>query len=323
MPVYNGTATLEQAMDSILAQSFGDFEILIHDDGSTDDSARVIAELARRDRRVTASRSLANQGLGATMAHLAGLARGDYLAIQEQDDVSTPGRLEAELAVIEADAEIGLVSGIAEWCDEDGKRLRLFPGLLVHGGQYPRDNAAMVRYLYVEQCKVVNAGALFRRRVLSSPGVPVFFDPAARMSVDWQFFLRLAHGWACHGLPEVVVRMRRGSGHDSLTRQKELQFAEARRCIDLLYRELGNSPNSPINTRLYHLALATQLLLEGRYWGRTRGLGRLLRALRHDPLRAEIWRSLGELLGRAGQKVLGLGANTLEANPAKSRRDPA
>lgn len=318
LPVYNGAATLEQAMGSILEQSFGDFEVLVHDDGSTDDSPRVIAELARRDRRVMASRSRVNRGLGATMAHLAGLARGEYLAIQEQDDVSTPGRLEAELAAIEADAEVGLVSGIAEWCDEKGQRLRLFPGLLVDGGQYPRDHAAMVRYLYVEQCKVVNAGALFRRRVLSSPGVPVFFDPAARMSVDWQFFLRLAHGWTCHGLPEVVVRMRRGSGHDSLTRRKELQFAEARRCIDLLYRELGSSPDSPIDNQLHHRALATQLLLEGRYWGRLRGLGRLLTALRHDPLRAEIWRSLGELLGRAGHKVLGRGTNA-----AKAEEDPA
>lgn len=305
MPVYNGAATLEKAVLSILEQSFGDFEILLHDDGSTDDSPRVIADLERRDRRVAASRSRHNQGLGAVMAHLSGLARGDYLAIQEQDDVSTPRRLEAELAVLEAEPEVGLVSGIAEWCDEHGERLRLFPGLLARGGQYPRERAAMVRYLYVEQCKVVNAGALFRRRVLSGSGVPVFFDGGARMSVDWQFFLRLAHGWTIHGLPEIVVRMQRGSGHDSLTRQKELQFAEARRCIDLLYRELGGSPDSPIDAKLHHRALATQLLLEGRYWGRTRGLGRLIAALAHDPARPEIWRSIAELGGRAMGRAVG------------------
>lgn len=307
MPVYNGAATLERAVASILEQSFADFEILLHDDGSTDGSAALIARLLERDPRVRASRFAGNRGLGAAMAHLVTLARGEYLAVQEQDDVSLPDRLELEVGLLDAEPEIGLVSGIAEWLG-DGPAARRFPGILAGGGQYPQDRAAMVRYLYLEQCKVVNAGALFRRAVFAgassaASGVPVFFDPAARMSVDWQFFLRLAHGWRIHGLPRVVVRMERGHERDSLTRRKELQFAEARRCLRLLRDELAGSPISPIDGRLYRRALATQLLLEGRYWGGRRGLALLFAALRHDPLRREIWRSLGEYPGRVLRRL--------------------
>ncbi len=301
MPVYNGAATLERALASILAQSFGDFEVLLHDDGSTDGSAELIAALLPRDSRLFASRFERNRGLGAAMAHLCAIARGEYLAVQEQDDVSPPDRLALEVALLDAEPEVGLVSGIAEWTREKDEVFRLFPGLLARGEQYPRDRAAMVRYLYVEQCKVVNAGAMFRRAALAaSPdaAVPVFFDPEARMSVDWQFFLRLAHGWRIHGLPRVVVRMQRDASRDSLTRRKDLQFAEARRCLRLLRDELAPSPASPIDARLYRRAMATQLLLEARHYGGRRGLGLLLASLLNDPWSAEAWRTLGAYPGR-------------------------
>ena len=311
MPVYNGAATLERAVDSILGQSFSDFEVLLHDDGSQDGSAALIDTLLRRDDRLRASRFAVNRGLGAAMAHLAELARGEYLAIQEQDDVSLPDRLAAEVAVLDAEPEVGLVSGIAEWVDETGEGSRRFPGRLASGQQYPQDREAMVRYLYLEQCKVVNAGALFRRAVLSPPAaaaagaarVPIFFDPEARMSAARPFFLRLAHHWRIHGLPRVVVRMDRGAQRDSLTRRKDLQFAEARRCLRRLYRELADSPASPIDRGLYRRALATELLLEGRFWGGWRGLGRLLLALCCDPGRRDAWTSLGELAGRGGRRL--------------------
>jgi len=310
LPVYNGAASLERAVDSILGQTFGDFELLLHDDGSSDASPAVIAALLERDGRLRASRFERNRGLGAAMAHLAGIARGEYLAVQEQDDVSLPDRLAAEVALLDAEPEVGLVSGIAEW-RESGSRpaseARLFPGLLAGGGQYPRERDAMVRYLFLEQCKVVNAGAMFRRAVLGAGAeageVAIHFDAAARMSVDWQFFLRLAHRWRIHGLHQVVVSMDRGAGRDSLTRRKDLQFAEARRCLRLLRDELAGSPHSPIDRSLHRRALATQLLLESRFRGGARGFGLLLAALVRDPWRSEIWRSLGQYPGRAIRKL--------------------
>ncbi|MEM1176940.1 MAG: glycosyltransferase family 2 protein [Acidobacteriota bacterium] len=303
LPVYRGAQTLDRAVDSIRGQSEDDWELILLDDGSGDGSWQRCRALAESDPRIRAERHAENRGLGAAMATLLGLVRGRYVAIQEQDDVSVPDRLEREAAVLDAEPDVVLVSGVAEWVDFGGRSLRLFPDRLASGGQYPQRPRDMVRYLMLEQCKVVNAGAMFRREAVDGEGV--FFDAGARMSVDWQFFVRLAHTGRFRGLPEVVVKVERDAGRASLTAQKDLQFSEARRCLETLLRDYGGDPDSPINRRLYRRALATQELLEGRYLGGPVGVRRHVSALAHDPGRGETWRSLGELLGRGVARAVG------------------
>ena len=296
-PVYNGEARLAAAVESIRRQTEPDWELLLLDDGSRDGSAALCARLAASDGRIRHLAHDHNRGLGAAMVTLAAAARGPYLAIQEQDDVSAPQRLERELEILETHPEIGLVSGVAEWLDASGRRLALFPAILAAGGQYPQERRAMVRYLMLEQCKVVNAGAMFRRALLDDPAI--FFDHEARMSVDWQFFLRVAHRTGIWGLPDLVVHMDRGADRGSLTRRKELQFTEARRCLRIAVETWQDDPGSPIDRRLYRHAMATQLLLEGRYYGRFLGAWRHLQAWVLDPVRREIVTSLmGLALGR-------------------------
>lgn len=293
-PIYNGAARLEDAVRSIIAQTEPDWELLLLDDGSTDGSAEICRRLAASDRRIRYLAHDQNRGLGAAMATLAAAAVGRYLAIQEQDDVSTEYRLEKEAGVLDGRPEIGLVSGIAEWLDASGRRKALFPGILARGDQYPQDLPDMVRYLMLEQCKVVNAGAMFRRTLLDDP--QIFFDPEARMSVDWQFFLRVAHRARFWGLNEIIVHMDRGADRASLTGRKELQFEEARRCLRIALETWGKAADSPVDRRLFRRAMATQLLLEGRYYGRFRGIWRHLQAWAHAPTRQAIPASLMELL---------------------------
>ncbi|MEO1367367.1 MAG: glycosyltransferase family 2 protein [Acidobacteriota bacterium] len=303
LPVYRAAGTLDRAVDSIRRQTEGDWELILLDDGSGDGCFERCRELAAGDPRVRAERHPENRGLGAAMATLVGLARGRYVAIQEQDDLSLPDRLEREARVLDAERDVVLVSGVAEWVDFAGERLRLFPDLLAGGGQYPRSPRDMVRYLMVEQCKVVNAGAMFRRRAVD--GDRVFFDAGARMSVDWQFFVRLAHTGRFWGLTEPVVKVQRDGRRTSLTAQKSLQFQEARRCLARLLDDFAGDPSSPIDRRLYRRALATQDLLEGRHWGGLTGLRRHAAALARDPARLEAWRSLGELLARGARRLAG------------------
>ena len=92
MPVYNAQTYLQQAVDSVLGQSFADFELLCIDDGSTDDSPRLLAEYARRDPRVRVL-TKANSGYGDSMNKGIEEARGTYIAILEPDDFFEPGAL--------------------------------------------------------------------------------------------------------------------------------------------------------------------------------------------------------------------------------------
>lgn len=293
-PVFNGSSTLEASVESVRSQTLTDWELLLLDDGSEDESLEVCRTLAARDPRIRVLCNARNRGLGSAMSRLAAAARAPYVAVQEQDDVSLPDRFRREVEVLDQNAEIGLVSGIAEWLDSEDRAFARFPGLLERGEQYPQDTMNMVRFLFVEQCKVVNAGCMFRREVLARPDV--FFDEEAKMSVDWQFFIRVAHHYLVWGLPRVVVRMRRTG--DSLTGRKALQFQEARRCLRILLRDYEVDSESVVDRALYRQALAAQMVLEGRTLGGWIGLSRLVQAWTLDPLKSETRNSVRELLGR-------------------------
>jgi len=276
--------------------------LVIVDDGSRDNSLPLCEQLARNQSRLRVYANEQNLGLARTMNRLVALSSGKYIAVQEQDDISEPCRLALEVGVLDSRPEVGLVSGVAAWLDDEGKVFNYFPGLLHRGGQYPQNHADMVRFLYTEQCKVVNAACMFRRTLADEISGP--FDPAARMSIDWQFFLRVAHGHQIVGIPEVLARMRRGASHDSLTRKKELQFREARRCIRLVFKLYAKDKSSPINYWLYRKAMATELMIEGRSYSKIKGLFRLLQAAMYQPTKAKVWQSLRELSGRAFHRAL-------------------
>lgn len=303
LPVYNGGLFVSDAIESIISQSYQSWELVIIDDGSSDNSLAICQEYAKGDGRIIVLRNVTNTGLSRTMNRLVACAKGDYIAIQEQDDISLPNRLELEVNTLDSHPDIALVSGVAEWLDDSGHTINFFPGLLHKGGAYPRDKNDMVKYLYVEQCKIVNAACMFRKSVLNRfNGKP--FDDNARMSIDWQFFLHLAHDFRVFGLSNVLVRMRRGNSHNSLTKKKDLQFREALRCINLIYYCYRDDKASPINYRLYRKALAAEMTIEGRFYGGLKGVYRLLTALTYAPRYRQAWMSLLELFWRGIKKGL-------------------
>jgi glycosyltransferase involved in cell wall biosynthesis len=301
LPVYNGGDDVGRAIDSIRRQTFGDWELIICDDGSSDGSYDMCRTMAASDVRINVTMNRVNLGLAKTMNRLVREARGKYIAVQEQDDLSVPSRLEEEVGFLESHQDIGLVSGIGAWVDEMGQVFQYFPGVLQGNGRFPQGRREMVKFLYVEQSKIVNAACMFRSSALQSLKEP--FDENARMSIDWQFFVHLAHRYGIYGIPKVLVLMKRGGQHRSLTTNKELMFREARRCIRLLYERYRKDPGSPINYVLYRVAMSTEMTIEGRYWGGLRGLGRIVVALLYYPLKGYAWFSLGELLWRGARKL--------------------
>lgn len=109
IPTYNRVAYLLEAIDSVLAQGYASLELIVVDDGSTDETAEVVAR-----RGGVRYHHQANQGIaGARNAGVA-LARGAYLAFLDSDDVWMPGKLARQMAVLDADAGVDLVYGHAE-----------------------------------------------------------------------------------------------------------------------------------------------------------------------------------------------------------------
>ncbi len=296
LPVYNGASYVDEAIESIRSQSLVDWELIVVDDGSEDDSMEQCRRHAEDDERIKLFSNGVNLGLARTMNRGVRLCRADYIAVQEQDDISTPNRLRLEASILDAHPSVGVVSGVAEWIEGDGEVIRRFPGLLERGGQYPSSKREMVRYLYLEGCKVVNAGCMFRREVIAADRAPFLED--AKHAIDWRFFLETAHEWAFYGVRETVVLMRRGRHHDHLTKRKPLLFNESRRCLREIYWKYRNHPSSPVTLYLYYAALSNQLIREGRFYGGPYGAALLSHAILCNPVNKEAWRSLFELSTR-------------------------
>jgi glycosyltransferase involved in cell wall biosynthesis len=306
LPVFNGEKTVLSAVKSIQAQTIPNWELIIVDDGSSDNSYQICASEAQKDQRIKLYRNPQNLGLAKTMNKLVALARGKYIAIQEQDDRSIVDRLEKEANFLDSNPEFGIVSGIAIWVDKDDEVIGQFPGLLIHGGQYPSEPNDMVRYLYVEQSKVVNAACMIRRSVLDKIEGP--FDPDARMAVDWQFFVHAAHFTKIWGIPEVLVYMLRDKSHSHLTQQKKLQFSESRRCLRVLLEQYRNDPNSPIDKKLFRRAMITELVLESKTYSRVKGFFLLIESLFYGGLNSAKVAKLSKWYFNKALKKIGITA---------------
>jgi glycosyltransferase involved in cell wall biosynthesis len=281
LPVFNGEETIGRAIGSIVAQTFRDFELLMFDDGSTDGSLEICERLASRDDRLRVVRTGGNVGLGAAMNGLVAAATGTYIAVQEQDDRSTPDRLRLQVQAFGSEPDAALVVGVSSWRDDHWRELERHPRLLVDGGEYPPRPVDTVRLLYVDGCLIENSTAMFRadltRRIGSS------FCETRLSSIDWQFFVEVAHEGRVVGLHYVLSEMSRG-GRQHITSDQARLYADMLDCIDCLYERFGSDPRSPINRKLRRLARARVYARMARSKGSRAGWPELAKAFGLAPL---------------------------------------
>jgi len=110
MSVYNGELYLEEAINSILSQSFSDFEFLIIDDCSTDNTWEILSQYAEKDPRIILVKNSENLGLTKSLNKGLKLAKGEYIARQDADDISLPQRFEREVRALDEQPDCVLVS---------------------------------------------------------------------------------------------------------------------------------------------------------------------------------------------------------------------
>lgn len=221
MPVYNRARLVGPAIESILAQSFGDFELLLVDDGSTDDSVAAISAFA--DPRIRLLRNEANLGIARTRQRGLGEARGTYLAVLDSDDQAAPRRLERQVAFLDAHPSVATVGGWAREFDETGAvRSGIKPLPLVP--------AELKARLLFRTCHH-HSSTMSRVSVLREFG----YDPAFPVVEDYDLFSRIATSHELANLPHVLLRRRVHSGR--VTRERA---AEIRRLnMTVAARQLG------------------------------------------------------------------------------------
>ena len=124
MSVYNGTPYLRECIESILNQTCKDFEFIIIDDGSSDNTWKILTEYANQNQQIKLFKNEENIGLTKSLNKGLKLAGGEYIARQDADDVSLPDRFELQTRFLDAHLEVGALGSSAEVIDEQGMSLR-------------------------------------------------------------------------------------------------------------------------------------------------------------------------------------------------------
>jgi glycosyltransferase involved in cell wall biosynthesis len=233
MSVYNGERYLSESVESILNQTFVDFEFLIIDDGSTDETWNILVDYGDQDRRIVLVRNEHNIGLTKSLNKGLNLARGKYVARQDADDVSLSKRVEVEYEFLEEDDEALLVGSNLEIIDHNGRR----QGILNRACTPDHVAWWMLFYNYIGG----HSAVLFRRTAALDIGG---YDPSIRYAQDYDLWLRLLRLGDLAVLPDVLLRWRLHDGNVSVL-VKEEQWRSAIKSAQRAIRALvGEKPSS-------------------------------------------------------------------------------
>jgi glycosyltransferase involved in cell wall biosynthesis len=276
MPVFNAECFVAEALDSALAQRFDALEVVVVNDGSSDRSAEIVRRVAARDARVRLVEQ-DNAGLPAARNAAIALARGQYLALLDADDVWLPEHLQRAVEVLDGNASIGLVHAGVECIDEAS----------VCVGYYTRRGRAALdsyRALALRHEHVCCPTAVFRASCIRHVGG---FDLryTGLGCEDRDLWLRIAEHYRIHYIDAISARYRVHAG--SMSRNAE-RMAQAR---EVLLAKLATSRRGAPLVRharaMIESDLGMDLMAEGRP---KQALMAQFRALRIRPHTPRVWR---------------------------------
>ncbi len=204
MSVYNGEAYVREALASLLAQTFTDFEVVCIDDGSADGTAAILAEIAAGDGRVRVL-TQENQGLIASLNRGCREARGRLIGRMDDDDVCHPERLERQVAFLDVHPEVGILGTVTAYIDADGEPT---------GGRWPRWAPPGVNgWHLLFKTVLCHPTVLMRREVLAQldTGDGPYLGGALHAE-DYELWTRALFTTRVANLPEALLTRRKWEG---------------------------------------------------------------------------------------------------------------
>ena len=206
VPTYNRAHYLRQALESVRCQTLQDFEIIIYDDASTDETQWVVENM--RDGRTRYFRQPRNVGIAANRNSCLAVARGRYIAWLDSDDIYQPEMLAVQSAVLDRHPHVGLVHGAYEVIDCEGRRLADWPLPFTHSLVEPGKDAfrELVLSNYVTAPTV-----MVRRKCYNRAGH--YATTLRNSSEDWDMWLRIALHFDLAYTATVVAQYRQHDGN--------------------------------------------------------------------------------------------------------------
>jgi len=211
MSCYNASRWLREAGDSVLAQTFEDFEFILVDDGSTDDTWDVIQSYRERDERVVAI-CKKNTGLADSLNVGISQAKGAWIARLDADDVCEQTRLQEQVSYVRGNPAIILLGTGCVEIDERGDAVRTHI--------YPSAHPTLVRHLVRVQRFFPHSSAFYSRNAVRRQGG---YRTRIRRAEDWDLWLRLSEHGQLGCIERPLVRIRKHEGqisHDEFGRRQ-------------------------------------------------------------------------------------------------------
>ncbi len=232
IPVYNGEKTIKETIESVLKQSFSDFEIIVINDGSQDSTLDVVNGICDSRLKVF---SYPNAGVSAARNRGIDQAVGEYISFIDADDLWTADKLEAQFKALQANPQAAVAYSWTNWIDESGQFLRAGSHLSVNGDVYTK----LLLRDFVES----GSNPLIRKQALAEVGD---FDRSVTPAEDWDMWLRLAarYEFVAVPSPQILYRISPKSASFNVWKMEagslrviEKAFAEAPESLQHLKRE--------------------------------------------------------------------------------------
>jgi glycosyltransferase involved in cell wall biosynthesis len=281
---YNRASWLQEAVSSVLAQSFSDFEIIIADDGSTDNTPGIVAQMSFAGRYLL----IPHSGRPSMVRNRAlDVARGDLIAFLDDDDLWPAGKLQKQVAAFDRSPNIDLLYGDARALRDDSP----VPSAPLLSARQKRADRLFEALL--ADCFIYPSTAMVRRHTLMTVGG---FDESLVTVEDYDLWLRLAYQGRAVFLPEPAVILRRHDRGISALRRRETAEATVT-VLSRVWNEMELTPRQRLMLRQSLARSHTHLGLYLRTFGEEDSARRhFWQALRYYPLRRRAWREL--LVGR-------------------------
>lgn len=210
MSVFNCEKFLASAIESIVQQSFSDFEFIIFDDASTDESKKIIESFASEDSRIIPVYNAQNQGLTKNLNKGIAMSDGDYIARMDADDIALEDRLRNQVQFLESNAHIDIVGTSAIDIDENGSQLQK--------RQAPETHDKIIELL-PKANPMIHSTIVFRKKSLEKID---FYNESYRTTQDYEMWFRAAgNGMLFYNLQDVLLLYRMDNNYH---RRKSIRY---------------------------------------------------------------------------------------------------
>ncbi len=216
MPAYNREKYIGEAIESISTQTYPNWELIIVDDGSTDSTAEIVKSYQAKDNRIILYQFPENKGIPYARNKCLELAKGEYLANLDSDDIALPERLEKQVKFMEKNPEVGVCGGRYVFIDEENKKLNMPFSM-------PTEDKEIKINFFLYKAHVFNTTLLIRKRVIRN----IRYDTGFAYAQDLKFYADVFHYTILANLNEVLVSYRQHTSKVSvLAKQAQLSFAK-------------------------------------------------------------------------------------------------